>query len=223
MGEYKRINCDFYDHFEIFASRKTWVYILLKDGSEFNTRIKTLETSNKEEFAILNSGRKIRLDVIEELAELKAKDQATWRVLDMIDYDRWANEVVLSILEANQPSEEISSRVSHIINAQNIWLDRIGDKHGEYDVWQLRQSDSWSGHFEDNYQKFMISLEAESTDKIINYHNLAGKKYSTILGDILHHVVNHGTYHRGQIMDMIRHLGIPTKPTDYIYYVRLRR
>ncbi len=223
MSDYKRIACDFYDHFEIYASRKTWVSILLKDGTTYNAKIKNLQTANKEEFAILGSGRKVRLDEIQELSELKEKDPSTWRILDMIDYDHWANHVILSLLKDHVGSSEVTSRVSHIVNAQEIWLDRINNIQGEYDVWQDREPSTWADVIDQHHQKLVDCLEEESTDKEVYYHDLSGNKHITQLGDIIHHVVNHGTYHRGQIMEMIRMLGHATAPTDYIYYVRLRR
>jgi len=223
MSDYKRISCDFYDHFEIYASRKTWVSIVHKNGTVYNTRIKNLQTANKEEFAIIESGKRIRLDDILELSELRQKAPSIWRVFDMIDYDHWANIAILSSLKEKASSAEIVSRISHIINAQDIWLDRISNKQDKYDVWQNRDQNSWAELIEANYQKLLISMEEASIEREIYYHDLSGKKFATLLGDIIHHVVNHGTYHRGQIMEMIRQLGYPTTPTDYIYYVRFRR
>lgn len=223
MSDYKRIACDFYDHFEIYASRQTWVNILLKDGQEFNTRIVTLQTANKEEFAIIESGRKIRLDEIHELCELKDKYHSTWRILDMIEYDLWANNLIIKNLQANQPNDKIISRLSHIINAQEIWLDRINNTSGVYDVWKVQAPHTWTKVLVDLNQQFVRSLEVDHLDKEISYQNLSGTNYTSLLGDILHHVVNHGSYHRGQIMDNIRDLGYETVPTDYIYFVRSKR
>ena len=53
--------------------------------------------------------------------------------------------------------------------------------------------------------------------------NLAGEEYKNTVSDIIQHAVNHGTYHRGQILTMLRQLGF-TKlfSTDYIAYCRER-
>ena len=41
--------------------------------------------------------------------------------------------------------------------------------------------------------------------------------------DIILHVVNHGTYHRGNVTAMLRQLGHPGVPTDYVYYLYEKR
>jgi uncharacterized damage-inducible protein DinB len=43
---------------------------------------------------------------------------------------------------------------------------------------------------------------------------------SNLLAPILQHVVNHSTYHRGQIATMLRQLGTKAIPTDLIAYHR---
>ena len=71
--------------------------------------------------------------------------------------------------------------------------------------------------------RLLAMLEDASLDRQIYYSDVSGNKHQTSLGDVLHHLVNHGTYHRGQIMDIVRELCYETTPTDYIYYVRFRR
>jgi YjjG family noncanonical pyrimidine nucleotidase len=64
---YFPVNCDWYDYLEIYAMRKTIVDIKVKtddDNKTITTRIQDLETKNKEEFALLEDGTKLRLDKI---------------------------------------------------------------------------------------------------------------------------------------------------------------
>jgi len=69
---YKPISCDTYDQLEIMAMRKTEVFIKYRIGSGlyFVTRtiIKTIQTLEKVEYAILSSEEKIRLDYIEHIS-----------------------------------------------------------------------------------------------------------------------------------------------------------
>lgn len=71
--EYKRVSCDFYDQLEIHASRKSRLKIKFvnedEETKELKTAIKTLETKNKEEFLVTESGHRLRLDRILGLSE----------------------------------------------------------------------------------------------------------------------------------------------------------
>jgi len=66
IAPYQPISCDYYDHLEIWAMRKTPVTIIYKNEGEeeltIESVIKTLKTLNKEEFVVLTSGQEIRLD-----------------------------------------------------------------------------------------------------------------------------------------------------------------
>lgn len=223
MASYKRIACDFYDHFEIHALRKDWVSIETKEGNRLNTRIKSLETKDKEEFAHLLSDKRLRLDEVNSMALLKDVDPSTWRLFDLIDYDLWANRKVLGQLENKELSNELKRRFSHILNVQNIWLDRINNAKGLDDSWSMIPVVDWITMTESANMRLLTMLESSSLDKQIYYSDRSGNKHHTSLGDIFHHLINHGTYHRGQIMDTMRELGYETTPTDYIYYVRFRR
>jgi uncharacterized damage-inducible protein DinB len=56
-----------------------------------------------------------------------------------------------------------------------------------------------------------------------SYKDLKGKAHKTPVGDILVHVMNHGTYHRGQIATCLRERGVDPARTDYIVYSREKR
>jgi uncharacterized damage-inducible protein DinB len=59
--------------------------------------------------------------------------------------------------------------------------------------------------------------------RVINFRTLAGASASAPIAHIVQHVVNHGTYHRGQVTTMIRQLGgEPPKSLDLILYYRER-
>ena len=53
-------------------------------------------------------------------------------------------------------------------------------------------------------------------------HPKLGTLESTYADTILH-VVNHGTYHRGNVTAMLRQLGHSGVPTDYMYYLYEKR
>jgi uncharacterized damage-inducible protein DinB len=57
---------------------------------------------------------------------------------------------------------------------------------------------------------------------VVSYRALSGAPYANPLGELLRHVVNHGTYHRGQVATLLRQLDVKPPQTDLILYYRER-
>jgi uncharacterized damage-inducible protein DinB len=63
----------------------------------------------------------------------------------------------------------------------------------------------------------------EGVNRRIDYKLLNGQPSSSVFWHMFQHVVNHATYHRGQVTTMLRQLGAtPPKPMDLIAYYRER-
>jgi len=70
-------------------------------------------------------------------------------------------------------------------------------------------------------REYVGGLDDASVDRVIDYKLLSGAEGSTPLCQMLQHVVNHASYHRGQVTTMLRQLGAtPAKPMDMIAYYR---
>ena len=54
----------------------------------------------------------------------------------------------------------------------------------------------------------------------VHYTSLAGLSFQTPLWQIVLHVVNHGTHHRGQVSGFLRRMGVVPPPLDLIAYYR---
>ncbi len=140
----------------------------------------------------------------------------------LFEYNLWANkkfgEVLLS--EAfNHP--KILTFVSHLLNAQLIWFDRINGKISETKVWAEYP-------IEEAIEKLILSSEQWITriaeendlDQKISYRNSIGASYESVLSDIMTHVANHGTHHRGQMALLLREEGIAPPASDFIFFSR---
>ena len=68
-------------------------------------------------------------------------------------------------------------------------------------------------------REFVNRVTAADLGRRISYINDAGERWTYTLADMLRHVVNHGTYHRGQVATMLRRLGVAPPNTDYLTYV----
>ena len=58
-------------------------------------------------------------------------------------------------------------------------------------------------------------------DHVFQYQNLKGEQFKQPIFQMLLHVFNHGTYHRGQLVNILRQLGVEKIPrTDFIDWSR---
>ena len=159
-----------------------------------------------------------------------------YSILKHIQYNLWANSRIIEMLK---PLDEkliftqlkssfpgIAKTLLHIWDAETIWLKRL---QGE----SLNQLPS--KEFHGNKNELLIGLQKSSEAIIsfigskgddfisstISYKTTRGDAYENVAEDILFHLVNHGTYHRGQIITMLRELEIVHVPnTDLINYLR---
>jgi uncharacterized damage-inducible protein DinB len=154
-----------------------------------------------------------------------------------LNYSAWATGKIVEMLqnvdEALWDKEVISSfptirkTLYHIWDAEVIWYERM--KGGEVMVWPSTTFNGSNEEFLKLYLAHSNELAAFITTKDtafleskINYKNMKGIEYSTPVEEILFHLVNHGSYHRGQLITMLRTLGFTQiVNTDLIAYVRL--
>lgn len=140
----------------------------------------------------------------------------------LFDYNFYCNKKLIEQCVAMEKVPEKSINLfSHILNAHHRWNKRIVDKPVEFDVWQVHLIESWEEiHYENQRTSFEIITNADDFSKRIDYENSKGRTYANELKDILFHVVNHSTHHRGQILADFRKNGIEPESLDYIFYKR---
>lgn len=136
----------------------------------------------------------------------------------------WADERILSVLDASDPLMEESIKLfGHIVAAEAIWLGRILSRdNGTFTPWTefpLAEAAEFASRNAVGYSELLGS--PLDTAKFIAYKTTKGDPMSSPLGDILLQVATHGSYHRGQIASRLRALGIAVPPTDYIVFSRL--
>ena len=110
---------------------------------------------------------------------------------------------------------------SHVLNAHHIWNARLNGKKSEYDVFQMHDIEAWGDiHYENQRNSFEITTNTDDFDKRLDYENRKGRLFTNTVRDILFHIINHSTHHRGQIAADFRNNGIEPIPLDYIFYKR---
>lgn len=148
-------------------------------------------------------------------------------------YNSWANHRVLDAcapLETAKFTQNLhSSFVSlrdtlrHIMLAEWLWLERwLGRSPGfpADDFPDLASLRSRWQKIETDLSAFIQKLSAADLERIVEYKNTKGHAFSNPMWQMLQHVVNHGSYHRGQITTMLRQLGATPLPTDLIAFYR---
>jgi uncharacterized damage-inducible protein DinB len=141
-------------------------------------------------------------------------------------YNDWANETILNNLKAINLEEESDALkiTSHLINAQFIWLSRINsDTSLHIPAWKLHplsELNSLAKKATALWLPYIDDLTDQELERSFNYGNSAGDKFTNTVGDALPHIVNHASYHRGQVAKLIRAKGFDPVNTDFITYAR---
>ncbi len=157
-------------------------------------------------------------------------------LLEYAKANLWANKRIITALlqpdESALDKEMISSfptikaTVYHVWSAESIWLQRL--LHAEEPIW-------WQGIFTGTFQEackaweetsetLIQFIEQRSDDllkEVLKYHDRSNNAHHTPVYQVLLHVFNHSTYHRGQLVTMLRQTGVKEIPgTDFILFVR---
>jgi uncharacterized damage-inducible protein DinB len=116
--------------------------------------------------------------------------------------------------------EKASLLYSHILNAHHIWNCRIQLQEPALGVWDKHPSKAFAGLDTGNYETSLRLLEEYDLNQVVHYTTSKGDPFKNTIRDILFHIINHSTYHRGQIATQFKQNGVDPLITDYIFYKR---
>ncbi|MCX6319319.1 MAG: DinB family protein [Bacteroidetes bacterium] len=151
-------------------------------------------------------------------------------------YNTWASrkllDVILQLTEEQQHAEMRSSypslykTVLHMLDAESIWWQRLK---------LLEKLDVPSKHFSGSMNELADELMQQSKrwedwvnaasplmlEHVFQYQTFTGEQFKQPTWQMVMHVINHSTYHRGQLITMLRELGLEKLPaTDFILWSR---
>lgn len=151
-------------------------------------------------------------------------------------YNTWANQKLLELVLTLPPDlqqKEIPSSFSslhitilHMWDAASIWWQRMKLQEGvtapsasfngstpEAVQGLLQQNKQW--------EEWLSTANDMTLDHVFSYYNTKREHFKQPTYQVLLHVMNHETYHRGQIVNMLRQLGFEKIPqTDFIVWSR---
>ena len=155
----------------------------------------------------------------------------------LYDYNAWANRRSLDAAAALTPEQftkpmgssfsSVRDTLAHIFGAEWIWLERfqgrspasLPDTTQHANIQSLRES--W-GEFEPRLLSFARGVTQSDLDRVLEYKTLKFGVYSNPLWQSMQHLVNHGSYHRGQVTTLLRQLGAKAILTDLMHFYRER-
>jgi uncharacterized damage-inducible protein DinB len=158
----------------------------------------------------------------------------------LFDYTEWANQLTIDAAE-NLSDEQLRRDLStshrsifgtllHMAGADWIWLERwSGRSPAKAEAWSLWTEEScadlvackerWRDVI-DRRAKLISELDEDRLAADLHFKLLSGDSSSMRLVDQMQHVANHNTMHRGQVVGMLRQLGIDPPSTDLLFYIR---
>jgi uncharacterized damage-inducible protein DinB len=155
------------------------------------------------------------------------------------EYNAWANNRMLDtiyMLSHEQHHKEIQSSfnslyktIFHVCSASTAWMNRV---HKKTNITKLE--DKFNGSMkelgiawkevDESWLHFVNHVNEDSLKEKLHYQNWAGNHFDDELYLIIMQVFNHGTYHRGQLVTMLRQAGAETIPnSDFIAWARIKK
>ncbi|MCA0366158.1 MAG: damage-inducible protein DinB [Bacteroidetes bacterium] len=142
--------------------------------------------------------------------------------IDKFEYTRVQNQKLTDLfLENPKLLNDYNSRIfSHVLDAHHIWNNRLNHTIPDLGVWEIIEPENMSKLIEENHLNSLNYIQKCDLNEKISYKTSKGIPMYSKVEDILFHMVNHATHHRGQVLSEIRRLGGEPPVTDYIFYKR---
>ena len=129
------------------------------------------------------------------------------RIIRMVE--KVGVEKTNSFIESSFPS--IFKTLLHVLDAQYLWLYRLKNDH-----FPDAPSKSFDGNISDliklirstseSLKQFVSEMKSSDLNKTLTYKDSEGKIHSSPFSETILHCINHSTFHRGQIITMLRQL-----------------
>lgn len=154
-----------------------------------------------------------------------------------LDYTIWATNRLLEAarnVEITQLQRDfgtadrsIQGTLTHLLRSERIWLNRI-EEGTPSTPWALATDEQWTHLLDEwpqihqRWRRWAAPLSPAGAEAPITYTDLKGNRRMEPIWQIVLHVVNHSTHHRGQVAGFLRALGKTPPPLDFIAFVRLQ-
>ncbi|HWV35489.1 MAG TPA: DinB family protein [Thermomicrobiales bacterium] len=163
---------------------------------------------------------------------MRGSTRLEW-IRESFAYDDWARERILAAARKLDPDAlvrdfgssfpSILATLIHMVQADWTWLRRWTGESASAQTTGPADLDaveaSWTELARARW-RFIENLTDADLDRTIRHQTSTGQIFEMPLGQMMRHVVNHATYHRGQVVTMLRQAGQVPPSTDLIRYFR---
>lgn len=141
---------------------------------------------------------------------------------ELFEYSHHLNQKLGEVFleHSDKTSEKSVALFNHIINAHQIWNGRMLRGEDLFGVWKIHPAGELQGIDKSNFDQTMMILDETDLSTSVTYQNSKGQRFQNSVRDVLFHIINHSTHHRGQIATELKHCGVEPLVTDYIFYKR---
>lgn len=151
--------------------------------------------------------------------------------IQLLCYHNWANLKLLNRMkelpfdtftkQLNGTFPSISTTFHHIFNIDQQWFKRINPEAitKTIDFKGIKETIEYFLELYENMIDFIQNHYGSLQE--VQYENSKGERFRNSIDELIQHITNHGTYHRGNISTMIRQLGYEGASTDYIFFLRM--
>ena len=159
-------------------------------------------------------------------------------LLVLLEFNDWARGRMLGVVRALSTEEftkplgnsfsSVRDTVVHIYSAEWVWHRRCQGHSPTAplvaeDFPDLRAIEPTWLDLAGQWRVFIEAMDESGPVREIDYRQMNGQAYRSPVWQIVQHVVNHSSYHRGQVMTLLRQLGFAAVSTDLIAFHRERR
>lgn len=155
-------------------------------------------------------------------------------ILLQFDYNLWANAKLLEAAAALTDDQltkdlgcsfsSVRDTLTHILSSEEVWLMRwkgispksmldpayFPDIRSIKTKWAEIEIDQWN---------FISKISDESLQELVEYQNFKDQTWEYELWQMMHQMMVHSTYHRGQVVSMLRQLGALPVQLDFLVYI----
>ena len=154
-------------------------------------------------------------------------------IQELYRYTQWANDRAFEAASGLTLEEftrdlgnsypSVRDTLTHVVWAEWIWLQRWKGiaPQNRFDGAEFPDVNALNTRWVElktEQRTFVESVTAERLGAVVEYVNLQGQTWRYRLWRQMYHVVNHSTYHRGQLTTMLRQLGTVPVPTDFLVF-----
>jgi len=159
-------------------------------------------------------------------------------VRELFAYNAWANRRCFAALEPLRAEEYfrdlksshggLHGTLCHIVWAEQLWLNRWLGKPNPAspqgrDLTTLAAARARWEAIETERDAFLAGLVERRLDETVAVKPSAGGEYVHTFREMFRHAVDHSTYHRGQLVTLLRQVGVEPPSTGLIVFYRTRR